>query len=866
MSQRFAGFRLTLSHVIFVVPVLWLMSVGAATAAEIGIVGAAAGAGGAHTLTLVVEDPAFDWPITIRRNDTGEPAVAVRIDVTPLIGPSARLADQQRLLANGQPVDPAVLELSSLGQAVVRLVGTLPVEGDFKGQLGVIVAGQRAPYDITITRRKPANPPKVGFVGVTSDGRLAMTSDRSAFEWPIILRRDDTLSGHIEVKLRVSPLAGLSGTLIEPKLLKDGKPLTEALKLPPLGQESLKLIGKADIDGAYTGEITHEIGGVRTPVTLALTRTRPDFDLKVDAISKNRSIAGADGVSLQVRLQNTTSAEREIHLPMIARLDRVNASGSTPVEIGAAGYRLSSVLPGGMAAAQPLRIAGDAGLDLQVTIHGLNDPGSYKGVMRFTAADRKPVDTPFELALRLCWLWAAGAIALGVIVAAWLRYFQQTARPRLLLQRDAVGLRSKLATLVQAEGGDLVLRERQAIAFLIQQLDDASDGLATPDAAIEASATIISTVRRKLPLLSPWITFRRRHDALRPPSVAAVIEPDLDTVFGTLTNPQATDAQITAAQTVLDGLDARIKQALQNHIVASIAEIRTAIGEFPAAEQIEFDQVSNDLNTATAEANVLHLEGAKDALARARSRFAEIAARLLRQKLTAATPAVGFSPAEWTTFIAEIADLLDGVVVEPDPERRVQRWTEANRRYLIEVVRRAKSRVAFLLHANVAGAQAALSTAATELAKAQAELAAGHLAAARTAYEAAMVAADQARPALQAAGNRLGAAPAADASAPNAGADLPPSILETAVGGLLPLALGHDVTLTDVKRALWIYSIGFAVVILALAVLTGLQLLYAPNPAFGWGDLPVAFLWGAGLHAVVGQSFQGLQGVAQQFR
>ena len=316
--------------------------------------------------------------------------------------------------------------------------------------------------------------------------------------------------------------------------------MTEALKLPPLGQESLKLIGRADLDGAYTGEITHEIGGIRTAVTLALTRTRPDFDLKVDPISKNRSTTG-DSVSLRVRLQNTTSAERQIYLPMIARLDRVDASGSTPVEIGASHYALSYALPNGTAPSQPLRVPADAGLDLDVVLQGLADPGSYKGTMRFTAADRKPVDEQFELALRLGWVWAAGAIALGVLLAALLRHFQQTGHPRLLLQRDALGLRSKLANLVQAEGGDLVPRERQVLAFLIQQLDDASDGLATPEAAADAPATTISTVRRKVPLLSPWITFRRRHDALRPPAVAAVIEADLEAMSSMLTNPQATE-------------------------------------------------------------------------------------------------------------------------------------------------------------------------------------------------------------------------------------------------------------------------------------------------------------------------------------
>ena len=391
MGQRITGFRLTFQCVLLAAAVLWLTDMGAGSAAELGIVGATAAADGGRSLTLIVEEPAFDWPITIRRNDTGEPA-AVRIDVTPLIGPSARPADQQRLLVNGQPVDKAVFDLSSLGQAIVRLTGTLPVEGDFRGQLAVVVGGQRTPYDLTITRRKPTNPPKAAIVGASSDGRLAMTTDHASFAWPIIIRRDDTLSGDIDVTLGLSAMAGPSGTLIEPQLQQGGKPVTKPLKLGQLGQQSLQLVGKADVEGAYTGEITIETGGVRTPVTLTLTRTHPDFDLKVDPISKLRGTAGADRVVLHLRLQNTTGADREINLPIVADLERVDASGSAPVDIGVAPYRVSYALTNGSPATQPLKLPGDAGLDLQVVIQGLDDPGNYKGVMRFTAPDRKPVD------------------------------------------------------------------------------------------------------------------------------------------------------------------------------------------------------------------------------------------------------------------------------------------------------------------------------------------------------------------------------------------------------------------------------------------------------------------------------------------
>ena len=46
-------------------------------------------------------------------------------------------------------------------------------------------------------------------------------------------------------------------------------------------------------------------------------------------------------------------------------------------------------------------------VDLEMLVDGLDWPGNYKGTMRFTSKDRKPLDATFELALRLSWICAA---------------------------------------------------------------------------------------------------------------------------------------------------------------------------------------------------------------------------------------------------------------------------------------------------------------------------------------------------------------------------------------------------------------------------------------------------------------------------
>ena len=65
----------------------------------------------------------------------------------------------------------------------------------------------------------------------------------------------------------------------------------------------------------------------------------------------------------------------------------------------------------------------------------------------------------------------------------------------------------------------------------------------------------------------------------------------------------------------------------------------------------------------------------------------------------------------------------------------MQRWQEANCRYLAEVIRHLKARVDNLLEANIPDAKADLDSAAIALANAETEIAKRNVGAARTMYE-----------------------------------------------------------------------------------------------------------------------------------
>ncbi len=855
-------------HLLLVTTPAVLVAFGAAAAPpDLSLAGGPV-SGGAHNLTLIAEEPTFEWPIVLRRNDNGAQA-RICIDVTPLIGPSARPVGTQRLSIDGQTGGNCVDMAGVDKTVVVRLSGALPTEGDFKGQIGLVVDNtQRTPYDVTVTRRKPATPPTMGIVGVGTDGKLAMTSDRAAVEWPITLRRNDAQPGDIEVRLQVGPLAGPSGTVVQPTLQRGDAPLTAPLKLPPLGQETLKLVASAPLEGSYAGDITYEVAGTRTPVTLALTRTHPDFDLKVEAIPKLRGTVFGDSVSVPLRLQNTTSLDRKIYLPKLARLDRLDGSGSATAEVGAAAYKVSYALPDGTAATEPVSIPADGSLDLRLSIKDLDEPGNYKGAMRFTATDRKPLDVAFELALRLGWIWAAVAILLGVLAAAFLREYNQQGRPRLLLQRQAIDLRTSLQGLAQSEGGNLSADERKVIVFLVNELDQASDQLADTDTPIETPTARIEAVRRKLPLLTPWIAARRQLDSAQPASVAVALAPTLEAARTVLLDPAATEQQVTTTKTALDGFAASVERELRRLVLAAAERLRTTIRGLDAAARAEFQPVIAQLEAVGTQDAPQPIALATKALDRARVLYAQIASGQLRHRLNPAINPVGFTvAAEWTEFVAEIRRMLDAVDGERDPERKIELWNDANRRYLVEVVKRAKARIDALVQANsVPAARPTLQGAAKLLADAQVALADDNLSAASVAYAQAMAEAEKARPEVEKAGSSMGAAGGATASAPASAGDVPSSIASAAFSAIVPLPLGRGATLAEVNNRLRNLAIILTAIVLVFAVVSGLQVLYMPNAAFGWWDVAVAFLWGAGLHAVAGQTFQGLQAFAQQLR
>ncbi|MBN9090834.1 MAG: hypothetical protein J0J01_28300 [Reyranella sp.] len=846
-----------------------------AGAVEVTIVGAGGAAG--HSLAIGTNDAQFDWSIVVRRNDKGDPKEdkdpTICLDATPLVATQGgAVVTGARLSVDGkESTDEVCAPLRPYEQKTFKFAGSLPADGEFKLQLGLIVKGEgRQPYDATITRKNPTT--RLGFVGVGSDGKMAMNSDRAAFAWPLMIRRNDREAPpELPVTLRASTFTGPGGRIIAPRLMRDGQPVKpdEPLKLGPFGEALVMLVpgddaaNLADVEGAYVGEILYEVQGARASVTLTLNRQLPDLDFKAEPISKLRGVVGGSPVGFHLYLQNTTGAPRPLYAPKIFHLDRIDAVASPSVEVAPRDYAVTVTGP----AAFPQTVEANQPVDLMVTLAGLNEAGSYKGVVRLAAPDRKPLDVAFELSLRLCWWYAAAAILLGVVLAALARFLQQYLQPRLLLQQEALEVRGKLDELRQAQDYDLTAGERDVIGALATEIDRIGARLRSPFVSIDDVSTRIAAVRVRLPLLPAWITARRRRAAVRPLTIGDVVDADLDTAQAALTKLAAPATDVTAALTLMNGVEGRLRTRLLQVIKQAADDMRAEIAALPILSQLAADSVRADLGAVDAAVTATRVDEARAALDRARTSYVIARSGALRIAIAVPNPPFGFDAAQWTTYRADILRQLDEVLAEPSPESRVGRWNTLIFAYLRDVVQHAVDAVdGKLQQAPLADAvKAAWQAARGKLEEAAIAARDRHFTTAQRAYDDALrlardalttqagVAAAPAMPAAMAAVAAFAAAPAAGGAAPPA-----TSWGDVAVAVLLPLPLGPRATTAGVQSAL-LWSTGLLLVFgLFVATVSGVQVLYEPNPTFGWKDLVAAFLWGAGIQAAAGQAFQGL--------
>jgi hypothetical protein len=811
---------------------------------EIGVVGAVAG-----TLPIATVETELNWPILVRR--LAGQAGAVRIDSSLLTGPGGKLQPLRIQKAGAELAAPLMLDPGE--QVELELAAKLPDHGEYIAELRLTTdvvsksdPGKTEkkidPLTVKITRGVR----EVTVVGATASG-LSLTTPDPALEWLITVRRNDTGAGARLIRIEKPTLLGPAGRPQEVRLRKDGTDFDGNASLEPLSQIELHLAGRLPDVGDYEGEIALLVDGKRQSVPLKIKRELRESPVHIEEVSQVHATI-ANALPLRVRLQETEGKDFSVYRPEFVRLDQKDGTALVQAK-----YDSVKVYMDGKEAPQTISIRANQLLDLKIVINGLKDPGSYSGVVRLTSDTRKLVDKSFEIGLRRSVCFAAMVILLGVLVSAVLRGWLNAGRPVLVFRGSAAALRERLVAFQNSQG-ELTEDERAVLYLLLSGLDQiTSPDASRPAAELEARLT---RIRSKVDLLPGWINLRRNLAAVRPEKIGKDVRQTQKAVGAVLADPDATADQIKDAAAKLRAGPADLEKAIKDYWLKASEEFKAEIDALPAAEKAEMAPYSRRIDDAAADATQL-----ASVLQEARKAYAELMIRTMREMLAKAQKPPGFDDAGWKKLVDDLSRQLAQAAMDTDEQRQIAMWTAARLQWLKAVSEGLTRRIKETLKNANNDAKPILGKAIEDLATVDKELQAGRLREAQAAYDSAVQSFQEARTR----DTQLSATVTTSPAPAGVGTSIPDNVVESGWQNVVGIVLGGLRSSKDIAFWLLISDVALFIILGLVAVMVGLNLLYFDKPAWGSAtDIAVALLWGFGLHAVAGNAFQGLQGIAKQ--
>jgi hypothetical protein len=258
------------------------------------------------------------------------------------------------------------------------------------------------------------------------------------------------------------------------------------------------------------------------------------------------------------------------------------------------------------------------------------------------------------------------------------------------------------------------------------------------------------------------------------------------------------------------------------------------------------------------------LEQADAILASARLAFTQIQAGILEGQLPATSPEPSIPQADWETLLGTVRAGIDAVRKATDAPTAETAYASAYSTYLRRILQAIGDRLADaaalapnrIPAAQLVGVQADIQTANIQRTACLTALATHDLVTADQRYQQLQQTYARVLQAFQNVGQPMAAGGVNVVAAPdtvNPGTIARPAARTTAFAKVGPPTDRIRVTVADLDRQIGQGEQIVAAVAGVVAILLGLQLLWAPSPAWGSAsDCIIAILWGLGLHQVAG--------------
>jgi hypothetical protein len=668
--------------------------------------------------------------------------------------------------------------------------------------------------------QKAAPPFGVSVIELGGRGDLVLTGvENPTVEIPLTL--ENTVKNPLVASIEVTPFCAASGECAQPTFRSNGQTIS-SVALDPRRTARVVLSAFLRETASFRAIVRINVGNALFSFPVTVNRiAAAAADIRAPLVQQVTRKLGSDRPLLTSvsAIAKAPILEPPTLIEAVRKTKPADASGTT-VDVRLVPQDARSGLQNGST------------LPIKLELAGLDAPGRYEAVVRFTASGYRPADTTIVVDVRdPAWL-AALLIALGIVLSLIVQYYARVMRPLLLVETRVARLQEELRNAERmaagnAEASDLVAEVRDRISKKWNSFGIARVVPSTEFDVYEAIA----------PALSRWIEVRKLLGRVRPKSIQ-------DALMPTLANAKACYlAEGPSADNVRTSIEA--VNSLPNQMSLKVLEalkagIQSLEGELQTETAAAFVEIRADLRLLKVKVDSGPVQEALPIfdsvrLRYARARFADLKARIA----SVAAPPPGLTPEGWKK-IADRLDTTEATLGETtDPDEATTALLTVTKDYLDA----ASSGLEY------ASTQSALPPATRdEIAKAAADV---RSAIARDDLRVAWIRfADAQRlfaPSVGGAGHEM----AMGGAAALAGAAIQPasfSVLDSFWYFPSAEGLGSPGREAELRRELTRVDYLISGVVFVFAVLVGVQAVWLSSPT--WGGFPayaVALLWGFGV-------------------
>ncbi|WP_437330360.1 hypothetical protein [Sorangium sp. So ce381] len=654
-------------------------------------------------------------------------------------------------------------------------------------------------------------------------------------------------TGGAEVpSLRVDArLTGPDGSAVPVVCAIAGRDCKDGVRLDRYGSADVVLSATLGLVGVHSGALVL-VHAKREPRPLQITRALgpTPWDVSAPAV-----VAGEDGgATIRLLVRDKRVLPPSTPTP---RLVGVRCKAGDAAEADPGGVTLDS---------PPIATAPEGTSTPTLKVNGLPSAGACEVDLVLAVDGAEPAQKTVKVLLRRSPWRGVALVALGVAISYLLRRHFVVSRPsRSIRRRAMLALRRLEAT--RASAAPFKADEGAVIEQIYREIRRISArryaGLSAPaEAEIEA-------IEKKVELfVDPWLRMRRRAEAVAglDATAAEPIDRAIADAAKALCDPGAASAKLDTCASELASAEPGLAKAIDTHLRKPLSTIENELAEQPA-------ELRRVLTPKLREAKQALDAGApwraRPLIDEVQRDYARSLARTLEASLPETRPA-GFKDEAWKEVSARTIRLLRAVAEETEGARALERYRSTHLDYLRQLV----GALAVKAETYKAAAEkysakqvdvTTFTTAKNDAAKALDEMSLGR--AVRKYADAVSAGEDLDKAIAAITGTQLGSPgqiPQKPAPPGPASAMEPVTLYGSGEAPFFP-------ELADFDRSTELTEAGVALVLVAIAIVSGVHALKLQGPTWGTGiDQLEALLWGLGLHQVSGAVFGGISALRRQ--